>query len=410
MVGSKHLFTVFTQSWNIFSLLSREWKYLTRQSKIKSWTAPSCLLARRCAWLKKIIPLIFRNNTFPAAAIIYDVACLFTPGLMMSCFEAIFVLLHYFDTLRPTSWAGLEKQRLDVLGNSSWLTSRCLQQSGTVLPRGASNFSPDLRPQLGVTFRYSRRTIDQLANRKIKFLQKVGLDFPLLSGVVWVYCAIYWNQMIYLHVWPFLNYLDKICVWITEKKHGQILVDSLFNHSYLCCVVVWFVCLVGHKASVRVDLHVVKPAGQTNREHLLSFFFVGQLEICFPLSQIVDIGGDNIDIVDDDMDEHLLFLFFTVDIWRQPCICFWMYNCIFICICKIDDILAVLVLHGVVDVPPALQSKLVSQLRPPVSPLHHRLHLHNTDKPSQGCCYKRIGSDGIGSLGRVGYRTPYGAW
>ena len=205
MVGSKHLFTVFTQSWNIFSLLSREWKYLTRQSKIKSWTAPSCLLARRCAWLKKIIPLIFRNNTFPAAAIIYDVACLFTPGLMMSCFEAIFVLLHYFDTLRPTSWAWLEKQRLVVLGNSSWLTSHCLQQSGTVLPRGASNFSPDLRPQLGVTFRYSRRTIDQLANRKIKFLQKVGLDFPLLSGVVWVYCAIYWNQMIYLHVWPFLN-------------------------------------------------------------------------------------------------------------------------------------------------------------------------------------------------------------
>ena len=40
-----------------------------------------------------------------------------------------------------------------------------------------------------------------------------------------------------------------------------------------------------------------------------------------------------------------------------------------------DVILAVLVLHGVVDVPPALKRKLVSKLWSPVPPLHHRFHL-----------------------------------
>ena len=44
-----------------------------------------------------------------------------------------------------------------------------------------------------------------------------------------------------------------------------------------------------------------------------------------------------------------------------------------------EDALAVLVLHRVVDVPPALQSEFVSQLRPPVSALDHCLHLQNTN-------------------------------
>ena len=44
-----------------------------------------------------------------------------------------------------------------------------------------------------------------------------------------------------------------------------------------------------------------------------------------------------------------------------------------------EDALAVLVLHRVVDVPPALQSKFVSKLRPPVSALDHCLHLKNTN-------------------------------
>jgi len=38
-------------------------------------------------------------------------------------------------------------------------------------------------------------------------------------------------------------------------------------------------------------------------------------------------------------------------------------------------ILAVLILHGVVDVPAALESKLVTQLWSSIPPLHHRLHL-----------------------------------
>ena len=44
-----------------------------------------------------------------------------------------------------------------------------------------------------------------------------------------------------------------------------------------------------------------------------------------------------------------------------------------------EGALAVLVLHRVVDVPPALQSEFVSQLRPPVSALDHCLHLQNTN-------------------------------
>ena len=56
-----------------------------------------------------------------------------------------------------------------------------------------------------------------------------------------------------------------------------------------------------------------------------------------------------------------------------------MYNFIYLSIFVFDDILAVLVLHGVVDVPPALKSELVSKLRPPVSALDHCLHLQNTN-------------------------------
>ena len=39
-------------------------------------------------------------------------------------------------------------------------------------------------------------------------------------------------------------------------------------------------------------------------------------------------------------------------------------------------LLAVLILHGVVDVPAALKSKLVTQLWSSIPPLHHRLHLN----------------------------------
>ena len=38
--------------------------------------------------------------------------------------------------------------------------------------------------------------------------------------------------------------------------------------------------------------------------------------------------------------------------------------------------LAVLVLHGVDDVLPALEGQLDTQLGPPVTPRHHRLHLN----------------------------------
>ena len=51
---------------------------------------------------ENMILLILENYDFPAT-IIYDIACLFTPGLMVSYFEAIFVLLHCYDTLRGPS-------------------------------------------------------------------------------------------------------------------------------------------------------------------------------------------------------------------------------------------------------------------------------------------------------------------
>ena len=71
-------------------------------------------------------------------------------------------------------------------------------------------------------------------------------------------------------------------------------------------------------------------------------------------------------------DNHV-FVFVCIIAYLFVFVCIIVY-CVFVFV--IDDILAVLVLHGVVDVPPTLKSKLVSQLRPPVSPLHHRLHLH----------------------------------
>ena len=46
-------------------------------------------------------------------------------------------------------------------------------------------------------------------------------------------------------------------------------------------------------------------------------------------------------------------------------------------------LLAVLILHGVVDVPAALESKLVTQLWSSIPPLHHRLHL-NRSKAENG--------------------------
>ena len=46
-------------------------------------------------------------------------------------------------------------------------------------------------------------------------------------------------------------------------------------------------------------------------------------------------------------------------------------------------LLAVLILHGVVNVPAALESKLVTQLWSSIPPLHHRLHL-NRSKAENG--------------------------
>ena len=64
--------------------------------------------------------------------------------------------------------------------------------------------------------------------------------------------------------------------------------------------------------------------------------------------EILDTGGDNIDIdIGDNIGND-----------------------------KDEDILAVLVLHGIVDISPALESKFVSKFWPPVATLHHRLHLH----------------------------------
>ena len=58
-------------------------------------------------------------------------------------------------------------------------------------------------------------------------------------------------------------------------------------------------------------------------------------------------------------------------------------------------LLAVLILHGVVDVPAALKSKLVTQLWSSIPPLHHRLHL-NRSKAENGIIGAQIEKSGQG--------------
>ena len=63
-------------------------------------------------------------------------------------------------------------------------------------------------------------------------------------------------------------------------------------------------------------------------------------------------------------------------------ICFLTPLLVHECSVRVDGLvveLAVLVLHGVDDVPPALQRQLDAQLGPPVAPGHHGLHLMRDD-------------------------------
>ena len=109
----------------------------------------------------------------------------------------------------------------------------------------------------------------------MKLLQKVGLDYSLLSGVDWIYCAV--KNVSYIELFEENLFTYKCSLsWITlvrfvfellkrnMVKFWWIVVFMLSFircnfHSYLCCVVVWFVCLVCRKAAVGVYLHVVIP-------------------------------------------------------------------------------------------------------------------------------------------------------
>ena len=109
----------------------------------------------------------------------------------------------------------------------------------------------------------------------MKLLQKVGLDYSLLSGVDWIYCAV--KNVSYIELFEENLFTYKCSLsWITLVrfvfellKRNMVkfwwIVVFTFSfircnfHSYLCCVVVWFVCLVRRKAAVGVYLHVVIP-------------------------------------------------------------------------------------------------------------------------------------------------------
>ena len=70
------------------------------------------------------------------------------------------------------------------------------------------------------------------------------------------------------------------------------------------------------------------------------------------------------------------------------------------CFCSLGEsnvilcafLLAVLILHGVVDVPAALKSKLVTQLWSSIPPLHHRLHL-NRSKAENEAQIEKVGKE-----------------
>lgn len=156
MVGLKHLFTVFTQSWNIFKDICQDNQRLEISESWKSWTAPRGYLPPapvlgwnhnsvnfeklqffcRCYNLQRCLPFQSRIDG----------------DLLWGYFCAFALFWHIIASNSSNYLSSVEKQKLDVLGNSSFLTSPCLQQSGTVLPRGASKFSRDLRPQTGRYF------------------------------------------------------------------------------------------------------------------------------------------------------------------------------------------------------------------------------------------------------------------
>ena len=216
---------------------------------MKSWTALVFTCLALCL-AENMILLILENYDFFPATIIYDIAGLFTPGLMVSYFEAIFVLLHCYDTLRGPSlkyWA--TNTEAGCFGETPPHWRHSAVSKVKILPQTWSNFSRDLRPQLVVTFRYSRRTIHQLANRKMRFLQKVGLDSLLLSGVDGIY-IVQWKciilgclqkESIYLHFFPFpeLPWQD-LCLNYWKEAWSNVGGFSFIVIFILTFAVLWF--------------------------------------------------------------------------------------------------------------------------------------------------------------------------
>ena len=161
-----------------------------------------------------------------------------------------FALLWYIAWSQPQILSLLgEKTEAGCFGETPPHWRHSAVSKVKILPQTWSNFSRDLRPQLVVTFRYSRRTIHQLANRKMRFLQKVGLDSLLLSGVDGIY-IVQWKciilgclqkESIYLHFFPFpeLPWQD-LCLNYWKEAWSNVGGFSFIVIFILTFAVLWF--------------------------------------------------------------------------------------------------------------------------------------------------------------------------
>ena len=272
MVGSKHLFTVITQSWNIFP--SRV-KICDKRIKDRNfiwdencWTVPSCcLLARCCAWLKEKQNSVnfLKTFSFPAT-IIYNVA-------RVDGERAIFVLLHYFGTvLRPTTWAWVEKQVF-------WGTPlhwRHFAYTSKVEQTWIKLFPRDWSARLLLDTIEEQCISRQIEKRK--FLQNVGgFDYPLMSGVDWVYCARKMYHLIYLQMcvpFPELPRQD-LCLNYWKETRSSF---GGFSFQFPTFAVLWFDSFVWFVARLPSGLTcMLLYLGSEGKVNTFFFFFMREL-------------------------------------------------------------------------------------------------------------------------------------